>query len=197
MGLREKSGWQGVKCMTKTKWRWLLLALAAAVLVAAVLMLRHRMSLPTNTVCLTLEQDVGRGYQGHWVGMSMVYVDGKGALHCNNIPSLQGLWQLDEAYAQEASVELESDTDMPYVSVYCAVGKLRLLPRSVMIFRFDESVVDTEPGTSPQWTEGQLVEFRRHGNFYRLYDPRPGVYVARVVTDQGVQECAWWIRHSG
>ena len=34
-------------------------------------------------------------------GMSMVYVDGKGALHCNNIPSLQGLWQLDEAYAQE------------------------------------------------------------------------------------------------
>ena len=73
--------------------------MAAAVLVAAVLMLRHRMSLPTNTVCLTLEQDVGRGYQGHWVGMSMVYVDGKGALHCNNIPSLQGLWQLDEAYA--------------------------------------------------------------------------------------------------
>lgn len=183
--------------MTKTKWRWPLLALAATVLVAAVLMLRHRMSLPTNTVCLTLEQGVGRGYQGHWVGMSMVYVDGKGALHCNNIPSLQGLWQLDEAYAQEASVELESDTDTPYVSVYCAVGKLRLLPRSVMIFRFDESVVDTEPGTSPQWTEGQLVEFRRHGNFYRLYDPRPGVYVARVVTDQGVQECAWWIRHSG
>ena len=128
---------------------------------------------------------------GHYVGANFIYnVDGE-KQHFN-IPSLQGLWQLDESYAEQSTIQI--DADIEYVSIFCAIGKLKKTPNDILVVRFDESIMEREEGSSPDWSEGEEVSFERHGNFYRINTPKPGIYVARTVWDDGVLENAWVIR---
>ena len=128
---------------------------------------------------------------GYYVGANFIYnVDGE-KQHFN-IPSLQGLWQLDETYAEKSTIEI--DTNVEDISVFCAIGKLKKTPNDIMIARFDESVMEGEEDSSPEWSEGEEVSFERHGNFYRIHNPKPGIYVARTVWNDGVLENAWVVK---
>ncbi len=140
---------------------------------------------------LTIEEDRGRSLlpNGHPVGANYWYLDYAGENYFFHIPTLHGLWQLDEPYAQ-STIKMESEDE--YLSIFCATGKLRKRPSNILVFRFDLSVVEGEPGTAPDWSEGTEVPLERHGNYYRIYNPeRNCVYVARTVWDDGVLEDAW------
>ena len=93
------------------------------------------------------------------------------------------MWQLDEPYAERSSINIEEDTE--FISVFCALGKFRQLPNDILIVRFETDVIEGQPGSSPDWSDGEVVPYERHGNFYRIYDVAPGVYVARTVWDDG------------
>lgn len=169
------------------------LGLFAALLVTAVPLWQHlSQDIVTGGphIQMVIEQDRSSNTlpNGHYVGANYVYCN-DGNYQYENIPSLQGVWQLDEPYAERSSIEIENDTK--FVSIFCAVGTLRRLPNSISIVRFDQSVVEGNPGTSPDWSEGEIVSYERHGNYYRIYNPTPGVYVARTVWDNGVLENAW------
>lgn len=127
---------------------------------------------------------------GHYVGANYVYHNDGKYLH-ENIPTLQGLWQLDEPYAERSSINIEEDAE--FISVFCALGKFRQLPNDILIVRFETDVIEGQPGSSPDWSDGEVVPYERHGNFYRIYDVAPGVYVARTVWDDGVLETAWTV----
>lgn len=142
---------------------------------------------------LVIGEDRGRNTlpNGHYVGANFIYHMDDGTHQHENIPSLQGLWQLDEPYASRSSIEMPENTE--FISIFCASGKFRQRPNDILIARFDSKVMEGEPGTSPDWSEGEVIPYERHGNFYRIYDPVPGVYVARTVWGDGVLEMGWLV----
>lgn len=132
--------------------------------------------------------------QGHPVGADLVYNWDGGQKEQYYLPSLHGVWQLDEPYAQ-STVLLNEDVE--YISIFCAhetVGGFVKQPHSIYAFRFDQSLVYLEPGESPEWAEGVEVPLNRHGKTYRIEEPMANsVYVVRTVWDSGVLEHAWLV----
>lgn len=129
---------------------------------------------------------------GHYVGANFAYRT-NGEYEHENIPSLQGLWQLDEPYAKRSVIEVSENTK--FVSIFCATGKLRRLPNDILIVRFDSEVVDKQPDSAFDWRDGEVIPYERYGNFYRINDLSPGVYVARTVWDDGVLETGWLLTY--
>lgn len=132
---------------------------------------------------------------GHPVGanyMGGYYDDLKNLLYY--IPSLQGVWQLDEAYAQ-SSVQVRSNTNFLTLTCYHkTVGGFQTLPHSIYAVRFDQSVVSMHPGESLEWSEGEMVILELHGTSYQIKNPQVNsVYVVRTTWDNGVLEHAWII----
>lgn len=132
--------------------------------------------------------------QGLLVGSDLVYNWDGGENEQQYIPSLHGVWQLDEPYAQSTVLLSE---DVKYISIFCAhetVGGFLKQPHSIYALRFDQSVVSLEPGESPEWFEGVEVPLKRRGQTYRIEEPMVNsVYVVRTVWDSGVLEHAWLI----
>lgn len=175
-----------------------IILLCATILMCAFPLYRH-FSQPTYTrgypfVQMVVGRDFDQRIQrnGSIVGANMLSSDNQtGKKYIYSIPSLQGVWQLDESYSRKSSIILK-EADGDYISIYCAKGILRTRPNSIYIARFDMDVVKGDPGTSPTWAEGEEVAFERHGNAYRIYHPVPdSVYVARTVWDAGVLEYGW------
>lgn len=132
--------------------------------------------------------------QGHPVGADLVHNWDGGQKEQYYIPSLHGVWQLDEPYAQ-STILLNEDAE--YISLYCAhetVSGFLKQPHSIYAIRFDQSVVSVEPGESADWSEGVEVPLVRHGETYRIEKPLiNSVYVVRTVWDSGVLEHAWLV----
>ncbi len=178
------------------RWRKILLASACAAAVLFIFFLWRHLSQHTINgsphIQLVLEQDRRRNTQpnGHLVGANFIFYTSGSSYQYEDIPSLQGIWQLGEPYAKRASITLNNNTE--YISVFCADGKLRKPPNDIHVARFNMDVVTGKPGSTPDWSDGIEVSLELHGNFYRIYDPVPdSVYVARTVWDHGVLEYAW------
>ena len=177
-----------------------LLYITAVILLAAVLWELDKLLQDTPdgfpVVQIVIEQNEQRDLQinGHIAGADFIYTGYDGQTERHYIPSLQGIWQLDEPYAQ-STVLLPSEAD--YFSLYCARnrdGGFGNRPHSIYAVRFDQTVVSTTPGESPDWSDGIEVALEKHGKLYRIQNPTANsVYVVRSVWDSGVFEHAWWI----
>ena len=135
-----------------------------------------------------------REIQGHIVGADFMYNWDGGQMDHHYIPSLHGVWQLDEPYAQST---IRANGDIEYISLSCTqetIGGFSKQPNSLYAVRFDQSVVSAAPGTCEDWTDGEEVILEKHGKSYRLMNPQiNSVYVVRTVWDHGVLEHGWLI----
>lgn len=178
-------------------WRKILLITVCIVTALLIFFLWRHLSQYTVSgsphIQLVLEQDRGNRNtlpNGHLVGGNFIYYNDDGSYQYEDVPSLQGEWQLGELYAKRAWITMTHDAE--YVSVFCADGKLRRLPYDIHVVRFNMDVVTGKPGDTPDWAEGVEIGLESHGNFYRIYDPVPNsVYVARTVWEHGALEYAW------
>ncbi len=129
---------------------------------------------------------------GHFVSANYHYQSENGSLGYFDIPSLQGIWQLDESYASKATVIISENTR--FLSFFCAIGRLSKTPLSVSVARFDTSVIENSTNNSLTWDDGELLELKRKGNSFRTCAPIvEGVYVLRTVWENGVLEKAWLV----
>ena len=132
--------------------------------------------------------------QGHPVGADYMYNWDGGHMDHHYIPSLHGVWQLDEPYAQST---IRANGDIEYISLTCTqetIGGFSKRPHNIYAVRFDQSVVSAAPGTCEDWANGEEAVLEKHGKSYHLMNPQiNSVYVVRTVWDHGVLEHAWLI----
>ena len=145
-------------------------------------------------VVIELDEKRNREIQGHPVGADFMYNWDGGHMDHHYIPSLHGIWQLDEPYSQSA---IRVNGDIEYISLSCTqetIGGFPKQPHSIYAVRFDQSVVSSAPGESEDWADGEEVVLEKHGKSYLLMNPQiNSVYVVRTVWDHGVLEHAWLI----
>ncbi len=129
---------------------------------------------------------------GFPVGADYLYVGWSGNMEQFCIPSLQGVWQLDEPY--ERSV-VKIDDGLSFVTLSCTHetdGTIFGQPRRIDAVRFDQSVITLLPSDDLVWEDGTEVPVEKHGKTYRIMNPEVNsVYVIRTVWDSGVLEHAW------
>ena len=188
----------------RNKWALAILTvcLAASVLCNIVLAFHSsRVELGIGKVALLVDDefpDSRRQSGGRPVGFDYVARD-EDHLVRDYMPSLGGLWMLgDEVYGRTADI-----VEFPASSEYLAFTFLKngerteTMPNSAAIFRFDLEVLNYEPGTAPEWTDGEEVPYKKRGDSLRVYSPELNcVYVCRSVWDSGIVESAWIVREA-
>ena len=132
--------------------------------------------------------------EGYIVGSDYIYTSFTGKKEQFYKPSLQGVWQLDEPY-ERSTVKI--DGTIEYVSISFRAnseGTLFGLPHRIDAVCFDRDVTGMLPSEDLVWADGTEVSLQKHGNQYRIMNPKAGkVYVIRTVWNSGVLEFAWII----